>query len=52
MVETMASLASLKETPSIRAAALGGLAQRDLPRSAQLASRPWLKSRRMTWMCC
>ena len=38
MVETLASLASLKETPSIRAAALGGLAQRDLPRSAQLAS--------------
>ncbi|MEK9632224.1 MAG: HEAT repeat domain-containing protein, partial [Opitutae bacterium] len=38
MVETLASLASLKETPSIRAAALGGLAQRDLPRSAQLAT--------------
>ena len=28
----------MKETPSIRAAALGGLAQRDLPRAAQLAT--------------
>ncbi len=38
MVESLASLASLKETPAIRAAALGGLAQRDLPRAAQLAT--------------
>jgi putative heme-binding domain-containing protein len=38
MVETLATLASLKETPAIRAAALGGLAQRDLPRAAQLAT--------------
>jgi putative heme-binding domain-containing protein len=38
MVETLATLASLKETPAIRAAALGGLAQRDLPRAAQLAA--------------
>jgi putative heme-binding domain-containing protein len=38
MVETLATLASLKETPAIRAAALGALAQRDLPRAAQLAA--------------
>ena len=38
MVESLASLASLKETSAIRAAALGGLAQRDLPRAAQLAT--------------
>ena len=38
MVETLASLASLKETPVIRAAALGGLAQRELPRAAQLTA--------------
>ncbi len=37
MVDSLESLASLKETPAIRAAALGGLAQRDLPRAAQLA---------------
>ncbi|MBT3636706.1 MAG: c-type cytochrome [Opitutae bacterium] len=37
MVESLASLASLKETSAIRAAALGGLGQRDLPRAAQLA---------------
>jgi putative heme-binding domain-containing protein len=34
MVESLASLASLKEASAIRAAALGGLAQRDLPRAA------------------
>jgi quinoprotein glucose dehydrogenase len=38
MVETLATMASLKETPAIRSAALGGLAQRDLPRAAQLAT--------------
>ncbi len=38
MVETLVDLTSLKETPAIRAAALGGLAQRDLPRAAQLAT--------------
>jgi len=37
IVDTLASLASLKETPSIRAAGLAGLAQRDLPRATQLA---------------
>ncbi|HAE10672.1 MAG TPA: hypothetical protein DCG39_03415 [Opitutae bacterium] len=38
MVDTLASLASLKETSDIRAAALGGLAQRDMLRAAQLAT--------------
>ena len=38
MVDTLATLASLKEMPAIRAAALGGLAQRDLPRATQLAT--------------
>ena len=37
MVETLASLASLKET-AFHTPALGGLAQRDLPRAAQLAT--------------
>ena len=38
MVESLVALTSLKETSAIRAAALGGLAQRDLPRAAQLAT--------------
>ena len=38
MVESLASLASLKEKPAIRAAAIGGLARRDLPRAAHLAA--------------